>query len=244
MDNIEVRVHREIKDYRERYYGFTARQVITAICALVIVVPIYLLTHDVFGDQIALTLGAIPASPFILVGWVQFQGLDFEKIFQFILRDKQELNHPLRYETDDDVSVRRYYYSHLPPLTKFKISFSSKSKKQADAYFAEIHDELIVKLHDDTLPKKIKVRKFTSEDKSKMAEKEAAEKQKKAEDEAEKKVIKERTDAKKQAIDDNIVTNQKAKAKDTEDMTREEKQQLFTEMFSSVFGSDEKEDDE
>lgn len=71
-----------------------------------------------------------------------------------------------------------------------------------------------------------------------MAEQEAIEKKKKADEEAEKQLIKERTDAKKQAIEDNIVTKQKEKDADNAPMTREEKQQLFTEMFSSVFGED------
>lgn len=237
MDNIEVRVHREIRDYREKYYGFTARQIITAAIAAGIVISVYIATYKTVGEQLAITIGAIPAAPFILVGWVQFQGLDFEKVFQFVVRDKQELNHPLKYESDDDVKVRKYYYSHLPFMTKFRSSFSSKAKKQTDAYFAEIHDELIVKLHDNTLPKTIKVRKFTSDDKTKMAAQEKAEKQRRAEEEEEKRIIKERTDAKKQAIDDNIVTKQKDK-ESSEDMTREEKQQLFTDMFASVFGDD------
>ena len=52
MDDIEITVFDEIKDYKEKIYFFNFRQWIFAILIAVIVIPTYIILKDKIGEEI------------------------------------------------------------------------------------------------------------------------------------------------------------------------------------------------
>ena len=51
MDNIEITVFDEIKDYKEKIYFFNFRQWIFAILIIIAVVPTYLILKEKIGEE-------------------------------------------------------------------------------------------------------------------------------------------------------------------------------------------------
>lgn len=164
MDNFTVRVPKEIREYRERYYGLTARQIIAVILIGIIVAPIYMLLNGFIGQQIAAIVAMLVASPIVAFGWITYQGMDAEKILGYILRDYMTLYKPLAYETDEENEARKYYYSHITgPLVR-RAGFSKKARAMIDSYFEETKVELLKQLREGKAPKKIRPRRLTSEE--------------------------------------------------------------------------------
>lgn len=53
MDVIKIRTHKELSDVAEKYWGFTFRQWIFLALTAVIVVPLYIYTKPIIGDELA-----------------------------------------------------------------------------------------------------------------------------------------------------------------------------------------------
>ena len=77
---IEIRVPKEIKNYREKFFfGLTVRQCVCAAAALLICVPLYIFGGKFLPEELLSWLVMIIAAPLMLVGFFRYNDMTFEK---------------------------------------------------------------------------------------------------------------------------------------------------------------------
>lgn len=77
---IEIRIPKEIKNYREKlFFGLTLRQCICAGAALLICVPLYIFGSKFFSQEFISWLVVIIAAPLMLAGFFRYNDMTFEK---------------------------------------------------------------------------------------------------------------------------------------------------------------------
>ena len=103
MDNIEIQVHKEINDYKEKIYFLNFRQWIFAILIGVIVVPTYLTLRDVIGETITSYVVIAIAAVLGFIGFVKIHELAAEKIIPYWLRHYLFFAKPVKYITDKEM---------------------------------------------------------------------------------------------------------------------------------------------
>ena len=77
---IEIRIPKEIKNYREKFFfGLTVRQCICAAAALLLCVPLYIFGGKFLPWEVISWLVLIIAAPLMLVGFFRYNDMTFEK---------------------------------------------------------------------------------------------------------------------------------------------------------------------
>lgn len=99
MHQIEVRIHDEINDYKEKFYGFTIRQWIAMIIMGAINVPLYLFSTPLIGEDLASYLVILIAIPIGVIGFIPIQQLPAEKMLLYIWRSYVTFAKVLCYKT-------------------------------------------------------------------------------------------------------------------------------------------------
>lgn len=106
MDNIEITVFDEIKDYKEKIYFFNFRQWIFAIIIVALVVPTYILLKDKIGDDITSYIVIAIAGVFGFIGFVKIHELPAEKILPYWFRHYFLFAKPIHYITDKEYELQ------------------------------------------------------------------------------------------------------------------------------------------
>lgn len=86
---MEVKINKEIRDFEENiFFGFNKRQMIMLVIGGAIAVGVYFLFTTQFGWAIDLAIipAAIVVLPFILVGFMKYNGETFDKVFMHLVR--------------------------------------------------------------------------------------------------------------------------------------------------------------
>lgn len=102
MDELEITVFDEIKDYKEKIYFFNFRQWIFAILIVALVVPTYLFLKDRIGDEPTSYIVIVIAGTLGFIGFVKIHELPAEKIMPYWFRHYFFFAKPLHYMTDSD----------------------------------------------------------------------------------------------------------------------------------------------
>lgn len=102
MDELEITVFDEIKDYKEKIYFFNFRQWIFAILIVAIVVPTYLLLKDKLGEDITSYIVIAIAGVLGFIGFVKIHELPAEKILPYWFRHYFLFAKPIKYITDEE----------------------------------------------------------------------------------------------------------------------------------------------
>lgn len=77
---IEIRIPKEIKNYREKFFfGLTVRQCICAAAALLLCVPLYIFGGKYLPQEVISWVVLIIAAPLMLVGFFRYNDMTFEK---------------------------------------------------------------------------------------------------------------------------------------------------------------------
>lgn len=77
---IEIRIPKEIKNYREKlFFGLTLRQCICAGAALLICVPLYIFGNKFLPQEAVSWLVVIIAAPLMLAGFFRYNDMNFEQ---------------------------------------------------------------------------------------------------------------------------------------------------------------------
>ena len=97
MDNIEITVFDEIKDYKEKIYFFNFRQWAFAILIAALVIPTYILLKDKIGDEITSYIVIAIAGIFGFIGFVKIHELPAEKILPYWFRHYFLFAKPIHY---------------------------------------------------------------------------------------------------------------------------------------------------
>lgn len=120
MNNMEVRVHEEISEYKEKFYGLTLRRWISVIITVIVDVPLYIFLNSYVPDEILQIMVIIISGPVLLIGFVPFQQLPMEKFLKYFFRNYLNLYKPLEYKTDLEVKREKEYYESLTFFQKRK----------------------------------------------------------------------------------------------------------------------------
>lgn len=106
MDNIEITVFDEIKDYKEKIYFFNIRQWIFAILIAIIVVPTYILLKGKIGEEVTSYIVIAIAGVFGFIGFVKIHELPAERIIPFWIRHYFIFAKPIHYMTDAEYELK------------------------------------------------------------------------------------------------------------------------------------------
>lgn len=102
MDDIEITVFDEIKDYKEKIYFFNFRQWIFAILIAVIVIPTYIILKDKIGEEITSYIVIAIAGSLGFIGFVKIHELEAEKILPYWFRHYFLFAKPIHYISDEE----------------------------------------------------------------------------------------------------------------------------------------------
>lgn len=103
---IEARIPKEIRVYKEKFlFGLTFRQTICCVLALVVNVPLYIWLTDLIGADGAGWIVMITAIPLGLVGFIRYNGMNFEKFAWCILK--------FEFTQQKRKYITENFYSHL-----------------------------------------------------------------------------------------------------------------------------------
>ena len=102
MDELEITVFDEIKDYKEKIYFFNFRQWVFAIIIVALVVPTYLILKDKIGSEATSYIVIAIAGVFGFIGFVKIHELPAEKILPYWARHYFIFAKPVHYMTDSE----------------------------------------------------------------------------------------------------------------------------------------------
>ena len=105
MDDIEITVFDEIKDYKEKIYFFNFRQWIFAILIAVIVIPTYIILKDKIGEEITSYIVIAIAGSLGFIGFVKIHELEAEKILPYWIRHYFLFAKPIHYISDEEYKL-------------------------------------------------------------------------------------------------------------------------------------------
>ena len=86
---IEIKIPKEITDYKEKFlFGLTVRQLVSAVVALAICVPLFIFGKDYLGEDLVGWIIILVAIPVFAFGFFRYDGKPFEKFLALIYRQK------------------------------------------------------------------------------------------------------------------------------------------------------------
>ena len=129
MDNIEITVFDEIKDYKEKIYFFNFRQWVFAILIVISVVPKYLILKDKIGEDITSYIVIAIAGILGFIGFIKIHELPAEKVIPFWMRHYILFAKPIHYITDADYELQHQKRKKQKNNTKKSKSEVKENKK-------------------------------------------------------------------------------------------------------------------
>ena len=86
---IEIKIPKEITEYKEKFlFGLTVRQLVSAVVALAICVPLFIFGKDFIGEDLVGWLIIIVAVPIFAFVFFRYDGMPFEKFIGLLYRQK------------------------------------------------------------------------------------------------------------------------------------------------------------
>ena len=86
---IEIKIPKEITDYKEKFlFGLTVRQLVSAVVALAICVPLFIFGKDYLGEDMVGWIIILVAIPVFAFGFFKYDGMPFEKFLAIFYRQK------------------------------------------------------------------------------------------------------------------------------------------------------------
>lgn len=86
---IEIKIQKEITDYKEKFlFGLTVRQLVSAVVALAICVPLFIFGKDYLGEDMVGWIIILVAIPVFAFGFFRYDGMPFEKFLAILYRQK------------------------------------------------------------------------------------------------------------------------------------------------------------
>ena len=178
MDNIEITVFDEIKDYKEKIYFFNFRQWIFAIIIIVLVVPTYLILKGKIGEEVTSYIVIAIAGIFGFIGFVKIHELPAEKIMPYWFRHYLFFAKPIHYLTDKEYELKhqkRKQKTLQNDITKNEIK-EIKLKQKQEKLLKKARKKYKYKIQNsenETIKgeKQVKVKNTVDSNKNELAEK-------------------------------------------------------------------------
>ncbi len=86
---MEIRINKEIKDYRESiFFGLTLRQFLCSVIAVGAALGVYFGLKNILGKETVSWLCIVCAAPFAAAGFFNYNGMTFEQFVAAIIRSE------------------------------------------------------------------------------------------------------------------------------------------------------------
>lgn len=86
---MEVKINKEIRNYSENvYFGLSLRQFIFSLLSCIVAVVIYILFKNKLGTEITSWICIICVTPLVLLGFVNYNGMNLEELLVVIIKNK------------------------------------------------------------------------------------------------------------------------------------------------------------
>mgnify|MGYP003836434405 FL=1 len=129
--SIEVRIPKEITDYKEKIlFGLTIRQLLCFICAVILGLVSYFIVSKFLGTQAAGYVVIIEVLPIFALGFFKKNGFTFEKYLKLILKHKLGQN-KRKYQTELNIQHKKEDIRNAEKSTSKK-----KANNTEQLYFA------------------------------------------------------------------------------------------------------------
>jgi len=112
---VEVKINRDIRTYSETiFFGLTMRQCIFSALSCIVAVFLYFLFREKLGTEITSWICVIAVLPFAALGFIKYNGMNFETIFLAFIKSKILTPRKLVNKPNN------YYYELLKDIYKRK----------------------------------------------------------------------------------------------------------------------------
>ncbi|WP_010233477.1 PrgI family protein [Clostridium arbusti] len=129
---IDIKIPKEIRSYKEKiYFGLNLRQLICTGLSIAIVVPMYIFGKQYIGDDIASWLVIIVSIPPISVGFVKYNGMNFEEFILSFIRFSILYPQKRKYKTENLYEVIENYIEKEEKKAIAKKKINKKIKEGA-----------------------------------------------------------------------------------------------------------------
>ncbi len=99
---MEIKINREVKNYKESiFFGMSLRQFICVIISCGLAVLAYFSFKEKLGLEITSWICIVSAFPFILVGFIKYNGMNFEDVIVAFIYSKFLIPAKLQFESNN-----------------------------------------------------------------------------------------------------------------------------------------------
>lgn len=99
---MEIKINKEVKNYKESiFFGMSLRQFICVIISCGLAVLAYFSFKDKLGLEITSWICIVSALPFILVGFIKYNGMNFEDVIVAFIYSKFLIPSKLQFESNN-----------------------------------------------------------------------------------------------------------------------------------------------
>lgn len=99
---MEIKINREVRNYKESiFFGMSLRQFICMVISCGFAIMIYFMFRNRLGLEITSWLCIVAALPFILVGFVKYNGMNFEEVVKSFIYSKFLVSSKLPFKSDN-----------------------------------------------------------------------------------------------------------------------------------------------
>ena len=113
---MEIRINKEIKDYKESvFWGLSLKQCVCSVLAVVVSAVGYITLKHIVGGEVAVYVCICAAAPFAALGFVKYHGMTAEKLLWAWLRSEVIEPKRLGFRANNI-----YYEAQRPTIEKLK----------------------------------------------------------------------------------------------------------------------------
>ncbi len=132
---MEIKINREVRNYKESiFFGMSLRQFICVVLSCGLAVLVYFSFRNRLGLEITSWLCIISSLPFILIGFVKYNGMNFEDVVVAFIHSKFLIPNKLYFKAENIyVELAKEYYDKKirKELKRDKTIFKRQRKAQS-----------------------------------------------------------------------------------------------------------------
>ena len=99
---MEIKINREVRNYKESiFFGMSLRQFICVVISCGFAIMMYFMFRSKLGLEITSWLCIAASLPFILVGFVKYNGMNFEEVVKSFIYSKFLVPSRLSFKSDN-----------------------------------------------------------------------------------------------------------------------------------------------
>ena len=132
---MEIKINREVRNYKESiFFGMSLRQFICVVLSCGLAVLVYFSFRNRLGLEVTSWLCIISSLPFILIGFVKYNGMNFEDAVVAFIHSKFLVPSKLNFQAENIyVELAKEYYDKeiRKELKREKTIFKRQRKTQS-----------------------------------------------------------------------------------------------------------------